>query len=91
VQLLVASHIKPWRDSNKQERLDQYNGLLLLPNLDKAFDLFYISFDKKGEILISDTVETPKNLGITANMQVSVEKPHQDYLAYHRERFLSKH
>jgi hypothetical protein len=53
--------------------------------------LFYISFDKKGEILISDTVETPKNLGITANMQVSVEKPHQDYLAYHRERFLSKH
>lgn len=90
VQFLVASHIKPWRDSNNQERLDQYNGLLLLPNLDKAFDLFYISFDEKGKILISDAVETPKTLGITADMKVSVEKPHQDYLAYHREVFLSR-
>ncbi len=37
--LLVASHIKPWSKSTNQERLDPYNGLLLLPNLDKAFDL----------------------------------------------------
>ena len=30
-----TSHIKPWRDADNQERLDAYNGLLLLPNYDK--------------------------------------------------------
>lgn len=35
--MLVASHIKPWRASSNKERLDGYNGLLLLPTLDKAF------------------------------------------------------
>ena len=48
--ILVASHIKPWRVANNQERLDLYNGLLLLPNYDKLFDKGYISFDTKGEL-----------------------------------------
>ena len=30
--ILVASHIKPWKVSDNQQRLDVYNGLLLLPN-----------------------------------------------------------
>lgn len=38
VKTLKASHIKPWRSSNNTERLDVYNGLLLIPNLDSAFD-----------------------------------------------------
>ncbi|WP_395804524.1 HNH endonuclease [Archangium minus] len=29
---LVASHIKPWRHSSNQERLDGHNGLLLSPS-----------------------------------------------------------
>ena len=33
--MLVASHIKPWKDSTNDERLDVFNGLLLLPNYDK--------------------------------------------------------
>ena len=36
--LLRASHIKPWRDSDNRERLDPYNGLLLSPSYDAAFD-----------------------------------------------------
>ena len=51
--MLLASHIKPWRDSNHQERLDKFNGLLLLANLDKAFDLGFISFDDSGKVPIS--------------------------------------
>ena len=31
------------------------NGLLLVPNLDSAFDRGYISFDNDGKIIISDT------------------------------------
>jgi putative restriction endonuclease len=31
IEILRASHIKPWRFSSNSERLDPYNGLLLLP------------------------------------------------------------
>ena len=58
-QLLVASHIKPWRNSNNEERLDKFNGLLLVANLDKAFDLGFISFDDGGKVMISKYLERP--------------------------------
>lgn len=35
---LVASHIKPWRDSAPAERLDVLNGLTACPTYDVAFD-----------------------------------------------------
>lgn len=50
-QMLVASHIKPWRDANNRERLNPYNGLLLLANIDKAFDLGFISFQDSGKVM----------------------------------------
>ncbi len=38
-ELLRASHIKPWADcASDAERLDVFNGLLLAPHLDAAFD-----------------------------------------------------
>ncbi len=37
-RLLVASHIKPWRDSNDRERLDPRNGVAACPVHDSAFD-----------------------------------------------------
>ncbi len=82
--MLIASHIKPWRDSDNRERLDTYNGLLLAPNLDKAFDTGFISFDSKGKILISDVFESPKMLGIDAHMKITLKNAHQRYLEYHR-------
>jgi putative restriction endonuclease len=90
VRLLVASHIKPWRDSNNIERLDPYNGLLLLPNLDKAFGFGYITFSENGSIKISDFIEAPRILGINKKMKIKVANEHQDYLAYHRERVFEK-
>lgn len=83
--MLIASHIKPWRDSDNQERLDKFNGLLLTPNLDKAFDTGFISFNSKGKILISDIFETPKFLSIDADMRIKVENSHRRYLEYHRD------
>jgi len=35
---LIASHIKPWRDSANDERLSGENGLLLTPTIDHLFD-----------------------------------------------------
>lgn len=85
MQFLIASHIKPWSVSNDFERLDPNNGFLLLANIDKAFDLGYISFSDKGKIIISDHLEDYDVLGITKSMGVVLNKNHQDYLAYHRE------
>ncbi|WP_413110755.1 HNH endonuclease [Thaumasiovibrio sp. DFM-14] len=83
-QLLLASHIKPWRDSSNEERLDRFNGLLLLANLDKAFDLGFISFDDHGKVLISRYLESPNVIGLKEDMSFSIKDNHKPYLRYHR-------
>jgi len=88
--LLVASHIKPWSKSSNEERLDPYNGLLLLPNLDKAFDLGFISFDQSGNILISDELLEYEVLGISKNMSVLIKDKNKIYLNYHRLHIFKK-
>ena len=91
--LLKASHIKPWSCSNNTERLDVYNGLLLAPNLDSAFDKGYISFDNEGKIIISDLLnDNDKNkLGIHSKMKLrKIEKNHVKYLDYHRQNIFIK-
>ena len=86
--MLIASHIKPWRDADNQERLDPYNGLLLLPNDDKLFDLGYISFNSKGKIMYSRLLDKfdRETIGLTNNLQlVKLEEQHLKYLKYHNE------
>ena len=83
--MLIASHIKPWRASTNQERLDSFNGFLFIPNLDKAFDKNFISFKATGEILISTELEEPHRLGINASIKVALAEQHQGYLEYHRD------
>ena len=84
-RLLVASHIKPWKVSSNEERLDSYNGLLLLPNLDKIFDLGFITFENNGKIIISNYLEETAKLGVTHNMSVNLNDHHQEYIEYHRD------
>ncbi len=84
VPLLVASHIKPWSKSNNQERLDPNNGFLLLPNIDKAFDLGYISFDSSGKILISNIFPEYSRFGISKTMNIELREGNKNYLEYHR-------
>lgn len=90
INILVASHIKPWKISDDKERLDVYNGLLLLPNLDKLFDRGYISFQDNGQIIISDMIENYEELGINQEMEIELEKNHKPYLQYHRENVFIK-
>jgi hypothetical protein len=89
VALLRASHIKPWRESTNSERLNLYNGLLLAPNLDEAFDRGLISFADDGGILISSclSTETCSLLGIGKELRVApVHQANRPFLAFHRER-----
>lgn len=86
--MLIASHIKPWRDADNQERLDTYNGLLLLPNYDKLFDLGYISINPKGKIMYSRLLDKfdREAIGLTSDLHlVKLENQHLKYLKYHNE------
>lgn len=88
---LIASHIKPWKDSNNQERLSVYNGLLLLPTYDKLFDRGYISFDGNGRIIYSRFFPSSERniLGIDGNVRLlHVENQHRAFLKYHNENCL---
>ncbi len=85
--VLRASHIKPWRFSTNAERLNPYNGLLLLPQYDQLFDKGLISFDEKGRLIRSRAIEKiePYKLGIDASDRLrSLSKRHQGFLEYHR-------
>lgn len=49
--VLVASHIKPFRHSEQNEKYDPFNGLLLTRSMDALFDHGHISFDDNGGII----------------------------------------
>lgn len=91
-ELLRASHIKPWRTSNDQERLDPYNGLLLTPTYDLLFDRGYISFNTNGEILISKKIM--KNItSLNINPQIKLRQvfdKNKTFLEYHRDELFEK-
>jgi len=87
--LVRASHIKPWRLSSNQERLDPHNGLLLLPQYDHLFDAGYISFDDDGRLLESPVIEiiSPAVLGVERGARLRrITDGHREFLEFHRRR-----
>ena len=92
--LLRASHIKPWRDSSNSERLDRFNGLLLLPHYDLLFDRGFITFNGRGAIEISPAIERLDmgRLGISKGARLKkVASDHLPFLEYHhREVFIDQ-
>jgi len=82
-RLLVASHIKPWNKSDNMERIDPYNGLLLLPTYDKLFDLGLISFSEGGDILISNQLKHYNLLSLRNDIRIAVTNNHLKYLDFH--------
>jgi putative restriction endonuclease len=86
--VLRASHIKPWRFSTNSERLDPYNGFLLLPQYDQLFDKGLITFDEQGGLIRSRAIEQIESskLGIDVNDKLrTLSKRHRPFLEYHRE------
>ena len=87
-EFLVASHIKPWRDSNNRERLSGANGLLLSPHVDKLFDRHWISFDGNGALLCEHEAarEALRCWGIEgANLIRPFSREQEGFLETHRE------
>jgi hypothetical protein len=89
-QILVASHIVPWKDATNAERLDPFNGLLLTPNLDRLFDQGLIAFKDDGSILLSKSLTAGMKaaLGIHELCKLKFVRPAMlPYLQRHRELF----
>lgn len=84
-ELLIASHINPWSESSNDDRLNPYNGLLLIANLDKALDSGLISFKTTGEIMISPLFKDFRLAAVDEKMKLKLKPKHQPFLDYHRQ------
>lgn len=86
-RFLVASHIKPWVDSEPEEKLDPDNGFLLCPNHDKLFDQGFISFEDDGTIKISSELTDIDKIFMNVNEKMKIELKGQNrkFLEYHRK------
>lgn len=91
-EILIASHIVGWAESNDEERLDVENGILLAPHIDALFDKHLISFQDDGKILISNRLDSKliELLGINHSIILPTTNGMFKYLKRHRERFYEK-
>ncbi|MGI8808227.1 MAG: HNH endonuclease [Acidimicrobiales bacterium] len=100
--LLVASHIKPWRDSTDRERLDATNGIAACPTHDKAFDAGLLWVNGGYRIHSVEALELAARndpgmatafgrppLGERLMFPATAEPPGLDYLAWHREHVVA--
>ncbi len=92
VSWLIASHIKPWRESDDAERVDANNSLLLASHYDKLFDLGVISFSPdNGRIILPETQSRQmwnnlSKLNITENDKLRKMNDNiAGYLEYHNQ------
>ena len=91
-QLLRASHIRPWKESNNVERLDPNNGLLLSANIDVLFDKGLVTFLDTGEMQLSAKLEesTIDKLDLPGNLNQKLKLAEKVFLEYHRENIFGK-
>jgi putative restriction endonuclease len=87
--VLRASHIKSWRDSNDNERLDPANGFLLVANADALFDRHLISFDDQGRVLACPTIDRTalEKIGLQTGKHIDLKPQNIAYLQWHRSEF----
>lgn len=85
-QLLVASHIKPWKVCTNAERLDSKNGILLSALVDRLFDKGLVSFSDDGKVIVSPRLSTSDiaKCGIEQWQQLQLTDQGKIYMAYHR-------
>mgnify|MGYP000991000094 CR=1 FL=1 len=87
-EILIASHIVPWRLSSDEERLDPDNGILLSPLYDALFDKHMITFSDDGIMEVSSQFEKRfTNTNLDKTLKIEVNQGMKKYLRRHREQF----
>jgi len=92
-RLLIASHIKPWRDASNAERINGYNGIMLSPHVDALFDERLISFEDNGRMLVHASLPNAVLDRWSINRNAIVEKFRSEqaaFLEHHRKLFAAK-
>jgi putative restriction endonuclease len=93
-ELLRASHIKPWADCESDaERLDVFNGLLLAPHLDAAFDRGFITIGDDGAVIVSSLLGDGDRRVLALDVPLRVRglaEGHRAYLPWHRDRLFRR-
>ena len=88
--LLRASHIKPWADCDADaECLDVFNGLLLAPHLDAAFDSGFITVAEDSTVVISSALASSAWSALALNGPLNIHglhRAHERYMQWHRSR-----
>ena len=93
-EVLIASHIKPWAQSDNIEKIDSKNGFMFSPNVDKLFDRGYITFTNDKIMKVSPWLskKTYERLNIIPNKRYEKLpiKGREKYLEYHRKNIFEK-
>lgn len=87
-RVLRSSHIKPWVNASVQEKVDHFNGLLLVPNLDALFNEGLISFRDDGKIIVSPDwrPDDQRRMHIAPDLRLRTIHPESSpYLEFHRD------
>ncbi len=92
-RLLIASHIKAWKDSTNAERISGFNGILLSPHVDALFDDHLLTFEDDGKMHAH--MSLPKDVlerwSIDTTKPVDGFRPEQAaFLRHHRDVFARK-
>lgn len=88
LDVLIASHIKPWKTSSNDERLNPLNSLLLVPTLDKLFDRGLIAFQPSGQIILSEKIikNDWDSINVNNSMKLkNVSESTKVFLEYHHQ------
>lgn len=89
-RLLIASHIKPWAKSTREEQIDPHNGFMFTPTFDTLFDKGFMSFTNDKRTILSPFLSnmTYSKLKISNNKiipQLIIDNKRECYLEYHRK------
>lgn len=92
-RVLVASHIKDWKDSTNAERINGHNGILLSPHVDALFDDHLITFEDDGQMQVH--LSLPEDVlsrwSIDPKRRVEAFRSEQSqFLSHHRSVFAQK-
>ena len=90
---LIASHIKPWKAAQGEEKISQNNGLLLSPHVDHLFDGGLISFEDSGKLIVSENLEhnVLEKWNLAKDFESSPLNSEQKFFMEYHRNFVFKH